>query len=127
MGYFKLDYDGLLIGTFLLLVLVVFSLLAAWFGISAYFAVGERRGYRRRIARTSVSYAGIGLAGYVMVMAYLARSGPPLTRGGPSTGPDIIDWAIVPALVVFVLGCFRLKRRRAGDRSGEQRAAANKS
>lgn len=119
MGHYALDYDGLLIGSFLVLALVVFALLAAWLGVSAYFAAGERRGYLRRVARTSAGYAGVSFVGYVMVAAYLKR-------GGPATGPDLIDWAIVPAAVLFVLGCLRLTRRRAGDRRRNQPVAADR-
>lgn len=117
MGHIDLNYDGVLIGSFLALVLIVFTLLALWLGVSAWFATGERRGYLRRIARSSFGYALASLAGYIMVAAYMKR-------GGARTGPDIIDWAIVPAMVLFTLACFRLTRRRAGDRFGQPRATS---
>jgi hypothetical protein len=120
MNNIGLRFDGILIGAFLALVVAIFALFALWLGGSALFATGERRGYLMRVARTSAGYAAVSLLGSLMVAAY-AR------RGGPPTGPDLIDWVTVPAAVLFAIGCRRLTRRRAGDRSGERRTTVENS
>lgn len=106
MSDISIRFDGLLLGAFLVLVTLIFSLIAVGFGLAALNSAAAR-GRRARIARTATAYAAAGIAGVVVVTAYMDRA-------VPATGPDWIDWLVLPAFLLFALGCWRLFRLRSG-------------
>ena len=54
------------------------------------------------------AFTGFALAGIVGVIAATGY----MDRANALTGPDWVDWLVIPAVVLFLLGCWRLYRLR---------------
>jgi hypothetical protein len=102
MSDISIRFDGLLLGALLVLVTLVYSLLAVGFWLGALQST-TARGRRARIARAATFFAVASMIGVILTTAYMDKATPP-------TGPDWIDWLVLPALVLFALGCWRLYR-----------------
>jgi hypothetical protein len=62
------------------------------------------------VARTASLFGVLSLVALGLVVAYMARFGP------PTAGPDWLDWLTLPSLVLFAAGCVVIARRKPGSR-----------
>ena len=106
MSDISIRLDGLLLGAFLVLVTFAYALIAAGFWLSVLRSTAARV-RRVRIARTATLFAMTGMIGVIATAVHIDRA-------TALTGPDWIDWLVLPASALFLIGCFRLYRLR-GD------------
>lgn len=107
MSDIAIRFDGLILGAFLVLATIAYALVAVGFWLATLEST-TMRVRRVRVARAATLFAVISMAGVIAAGVYMDRA-------TAVTGPDWVDWLVLPALALFLLGCWRLHRLR-GDR-----------
>ena len=98
-------FDGLVLAASLVMAASIFFLVA-FIAAVVRLTTEENRERPLLVARTASLFGLLNLVALGLVVAYMDRIGPPIT------GPDWIDWLTIPSLILFIVGCVIVARRK---------------
>jgi NADH:ubiquinone oxidoreductase subunit 6 (subunit J) len=110
MSDIAIRLDGLFLGAFLIFAASVYFVVG-FVAAVMWLKVAAVRQRSREVARTSAFFGTLCLTALAVLVLYLTSAPPTVS------GPDWLDRLCVPALLLFLFGCFVVARRRSAPHS----------